>query len=772
MYAIASASFFYCAKSDSIATLAIDGTCLCLAKKLNCHQTIIHVSLSDFYKWLLASMAKKSKFLSWFGFGKSDKQQAEQAAKEADNQKQIEEQQRIEAEKAEAERLEQERIAAEKAEAERLEQERIAAEQAEAERLEQERIAAENAEAERLELERVAAEKAEAERLAQEQQAAEQQRQEQQARLAEQEAAMKLEQERAAAEQAQREAEQVAAQKAEEERLEQERIAAEKAEAERLAQEQQAAEQQRQEQQRQEQQRQEQQARLAEQEAAMKLEQERAAAEQAQREAEQVAAQKAEAERLEQERIAAEKAEADRLEQERIAAEKAEAERLEQERIAAEKAEAERLEQERIAVEKAEADRLEQERIAAEKAEAERLEQERIEAKRRDAERLEQERIAAEKAEAERLEQERIAAEKAEADRLEQERIAEEQAEAERLEQERIAAEKAEAERLEQEKAVQAAAEKPKKEGFFARLKKGLLKTRVNIGSGFASIFSGKKIDDELFEELETQLLTADLGVDTTMKLIDNLTDAADRKQLKDGDALYELMKQEMASMLKTAEQPLVVSGDKKPFVILMVGVNGVGKTTTIGKLAKQFQNEGKSVMLAAGDTFRAAAVEQLQVWGERNSIPVIAQHTGADSASVVFDAFQAAKARNADVLIADTAGRLQNKDNLMQELEKIARVMKKIDPDAPHEVMLTIDAGTGQNAISQVKLFNECVGLTGITLSKLDGTAKGGVIFAVADKFNIPIRYIGVGEGIDDLRTFNSSDFIDALFSQDEDDA
>ncbi|MEL7387116.1 MAG: signal recognition particle-docking protein FtsY, partial [Pseudomonadota bacterium] len=541
-----------------------------------------------------------------------------------------------------------------------------------------------------------------------------------------------------------------AAEKAEAERVEQERIAAEKAEAERLEQE-------------------------------------------------RIAAEKAEAERLEQERIAAEKAEAERLEQERIAAEKAEAERLaqeqqaaeqqrqeqqarlaeqeaamklEQERAAAEKAEAERVEQERIAAEKAEAERVEQERIAAEKAEAERLEQERIAAEKAEAERLEQERIAAEKAQAERLEQERIAAEKAEAERLEQERIAAEKAEAERLEQERIAAEKAQAVRLEQEKAAQAAAEKPKKEGFFARLKKGLLKTRVNIGSGFASIFSGKKIDDELFEELETQLLTADLGVDTTMKLIDNLTDAADRKQLKDGDALYELMKQEMASMLKTAEQPLVVSGEKKPFVILMVGVNGVGKTTTIGKLAKQFQNEGKSVMLAAGDTFRAAAVEQLQVWGERNSIPVIAQHTGADSASVVFDAFQAAKARNVDVLIADTAGRLQNKDNLMQELEKIARVMKKIDPDAPHEVMLTIDAGTGQNAISQVKLFNECVGLTGITLSKLDGTAKGGVIFAVADKFNIPIRYIGVGEGIDDLRTFNSSDFIDALFSQDEDDA
>ncbi|MAD05457.1 MAG: signal recognition particle-docking protein FtsY [Pseudoalteromonas sp.] len=702
-------------------------------------------------------MAKKSKFLSWFGFGKSDKQQAEQAAKEADNQKQIEEQQRIKAEKAEAERLEQERIAAEKAEADRL---------------------------------------------AQEQQAAEQQRQEQQARLAEQEAAMKLEQERVAAEQAQREAELIAAKKAEAERLEQERIAAErrdaerleqeriaaeKAEAERLEQERIAAEKAEAERLEQERiaaekadaERLEQERIAAERRDAERLEQERIAAEKAQAERleqERIAAERRDAERLEQERIAAEKAQAERLEQERIAAENAEAERLEQERIAAERRDAERLEQERIAAEKAEAERLEQERIAAEKAEAERLEQERIAAERRDAERVEQERIAAEKVQAERLEQERIAAEKAQAERVEQERIAAEKAQAERLEQERIAAEKAEAERLEQEriaaeKAAQAA-EKPKKEGFFARLKKGLLKTRVNIGSGFASIFSGKKIDDELFEELETQLLTADLGVDTTMKLIDNLTDAADRKQLKDGDALYELMKQEMASMLKTAEQPLVVSGDKKPFVILMVGVNGVGKTTTIGKLAKQFQSEGKSVMLAAGDTFRAAAVEQLQVWGERNSIPVIAQHTGADSASVVFDAFQAAKARNVDVLIADTAGRLQNKDNLMQELEKIARVMKKIDPDAPHEVMLTIDAGTGQNAISQVKLFNECVGLTGITLSKLDGTAKGGVIFAVADKFNIPIRYIGVGEGIDDLRTFNSSDFIDALFSQDEDDA
>ncbi|CAM2814400.1 signal recognition particle-docking protein FtsY [Pseudoalteromonas atlantica] len=659
-------------------------------------------------------MAKKSKFMSWLGFGKSDKKQAE-----ADKQQALAQQQ------------EAERLAAEKAEAEREEQARIAAEKAQAERL--------------------AIEKANAELLAKEQAEAQAQQQAQAARLAEQEAQMRLEQER------------MAAQRAEQQRLDTEReqaeqdekLAIEKANAELLAKEQAEAQAKQQAQA----------ARLAEQEAQMRLEQER------------VAAEKAEAERLEQERIATEQAEAERIELQRIAAEQAEAERVEQERIAQEQAEAERAEQQRIAAEQAEAERLEQERIAAEQAEAERLEQERIAQEQAEAERAEQERIVAE-AEAERLEQQRIAAEQAEAERLEQERIAQEQAEAERAEQERIAAE-AEADRLEQEritaelaKEEAKLAEKPKKEGFFSRLKKGLLKTRVNIGSGFASIFSGKKIDDDLFEDLETQLLTADLGVDTTMKLIDSLTDAADRKQLKDGDALYDLMKQEMAAMLKTAEQPLEIHADKKPFVILMVGVNGVGKTTTIGKLAKQFQNEGKSVMLAAGDTFRAAAVEQLQVWGERNSIPVIAQHTGADSASVVFDAFQAAKARNVDVLIADTAGRLQNKDNLMQELEKIARVMKKIDPDAPHEVMLTIDAGTGQNAISQVNLFNQCVGLTGITLSKLDGTAKGGVIFAVADKFNIPIRYIGVGEGIDDLRAFKSDDFIDALFSQDEDDA
>jgi len=310
--------------------------------------------------------------------------------------------------------------------------------------------------------------------------------------------------------------------------------------------------------------------------------------------------------------------------------------------------------------------------------------------------------------------------------------------------------------------------EKPTKEGFFARLKRSLLKTKENLGSGFISLFRGKKIDDDLFEELEEQLLVADVGVETTRKIIATLTESASRKQLQDAEALYGLLKAEMGEILAKVDAPLNIEG-KTPFVILMVGVNGVGKTTTIGKLARQFEQQGKSVMLAAGDTFRAAAVEQLQVWGQRNNIPVIAQHTGADSASVIFDAIQAAKSRGVDVLIADTAGRLQNKAHLMEELKKIVRVMKKLDVDAPHEVMLTIDASTGQNAVSQTRLFNEAVGLTGITLTKLDGTAKGGVIFSVADQFGIPIRYIGTGERIEDLRPFNAGDFIEALFARED---
>ncbi|CAI8210632.1 MAG: Signal recognition particle receptor FtsY [Marinobacterium sp. xm-d-530] len=280
------------------------------------------------------------------------------------------------------------------------------------------------------------------------------------------------------------------------------------------------------------------------------------------------------------------------------------------------------------------------------------------------------------------------------------------------------------------------------------------------------TLFAGNpEIDEDLMEEIETLLLMADIGVEATTEIIERLTDRVERKQLSDGDALQAALKQELAELLEPVDQPLELQADKSPMVILMVGVNGVGKTTTIGKLAKKYQGEGKSVMLAAGDTFRAAAVEQLQVWGERNNVPVVAQHTGADSASVLFDALESAKAKNVDVLIADTAGRLQNKDNLMQELQKVVRVMQKLDPSAPHEVMLVLDAGTGQNAISQAKEFKEAVGVTGITLTKLDGTAKGGIIFAIAKQFGLPIRFIGVGEQADDLRPFEAKAFVEALF-------
>lgn len=308
------------------------------------------------------------------------------------------------------------------------------------------------------------------------------------------------------------------------------------------------------------------------------------------------------------------------------------------------------------------------------------------------------------------------------------------------------------------------------KAGFFARLKQGLSKTSASIGEGMASLFLGKKIiDDELLEDIETRLLTADVGVEATSVIIQRLTQKVARKELADADALYKSLQAELAAMLKPVEQPLKITSQNKPFVILVVGVNGAGKTTTIGKLAKKLQLDGKKVMLAAGDTFRAAAVEQLQVWGERNKIPVIAQHTGADSASVIFDAVQAAKARGIDVLIADTAGRLHTKDNLMEELKKVRRVIGKLDADAPHEVLLVLDAGTGQNAINQAKQFNQTVELTGLALTKLDGTAKGGVIFALAKQFGLPIRYIGVGEGIDDLRTFEAEPFVQALFAERE---
>ncbi|MFN2288336.1 MAG: signal recognition particle-docking protein FtsY [Chromatocurvus sp.] len=304
-------------------------------------------------------------------------------------------------------------------------------------------------------------------------------------------------------------------------------------------------------------------------------------------------------------------------------------------------------------------------------------------------------------------------------------------------------------------------------EGFFARLRRGLGRTSDNLVAGVGNLFLGRKeIDAELLEELESRLLMADVGVEATMQTIERLTQRVSRKELTQPEALGDALRDELFGILEPCEKSLDVAGHR-PYVILMVGVNGVGKTTTIGKLAKRFRDQGLSVMLAAGDTFRAAAVEQLQVWGDRNQVPVVAQHTGADSASVLFDALASARAREVDVLIADTAGRLHNKDNLMEELRKVVRVLRKQDPQAPHEVMLVLDAGTGQNALAQASHFTEAVGVTGITLTKLDGTAKGGIIFAIAQKLGLPIRYIGVGETAEDLRPFAAREFIDALFDR-----
>ena len=313
-------------------------------------------------------------------------------------------------------------------------------------------------------------------------------------------------------------------------------------------------------------------------------------------------------------------------------------------------------------------------------------------------------------------------------------------------------------------------AEPEQKGGWFSRMKQGLSKSRKNLTEGLTNILiGGKEIDDELLEEVEDQLLVADIGVNATNRIIKNLTEATARGDLIYSHSLYKALQKELTDILTPKVAPLVVDASTKPFVILVVGVNGVGKTTTIGKLAKRLQAEGKSVMLAAGDTFRAAATEQLQVWGERNNIPVVAQCHGSDSASVIFDAIQSAKARGIDVLIADTAGRLQNKTHLMEELKKVIRVMQKADPTAPHESMIVLDAGTGQNALNQVEIFNEAVPLTGVTVTKLDGTAKGGVVFNIAENTNVPIRFIGVGEKIDDLRPFQADDFVKALFEKDE---
>ena len=299
-------------------------------------------------------------------------------------------------------------------------------------------------------------------------------------------------------------------------------------------------------------------------------------------------------------------------------------------------------------------------------------------------------------------------------------------------------------------------------------MKNGLSRTRSKISDGLAGIVLGEKtIDLNLLEEIESQLLSADIGIDATDQIIYNLKKQLGRKQLADPEQFMAALRQELTNILEPVDVPLIVKSQPKPFVILMVGVNGVGKTTSIGKLAKLYQSQGLNVMLAAGDTFRAAAVEQLQVWGERNSVPVVAQATGADSASVIFDAYQSAKAKNVDVLIADTAGRLHTKDNLMNELEKIVRVLKKQDERLPDEVLLVLDATTGQNAVNQAESFHKTTTLSGIALTKLDGTAKGGVVFALAKKLSLPIRFIGIGEKIDDLRPFNAKDYVDALFSK-----
>ena len=304
--------------------------------------------------------------------------------------------------------------------------------------------------------------------------------------------------------------------------------------------------------------------------------------------------------------------------------------------------------------------------------------------------------------------------------------------------------------------------------GFFTRMRKGLGKTRAGFTEGLGNLLLGEKvIDDEIVDEIEMQLIMADVGVDATRAIVANLTEKIGRRELLNSKALYKALQRELQELLLPREGPLQIDGSVKPYVILVVGVNGVGKTTTIGKIAQHLKSEGKSVMLAAGDTYRAAAVEQLQVWGERNDVAVVAQHTGADSASVIFDALQAAQSRDVDVLIADTAGRLHTKSNLMEELKKVKRVLSKLDPQAPHETLLVLDSGTGQNALSQAEQFHASVGLTGLALTKLDGTAKGGVIFAIAEKMELPIRYIGVGEQLEDLRPFEAGPFVEALFGE-----
>lgn len=308
---------------------------------------------------------------------------------------------------------------------------------------------------------------------------------------------------------------------------------------------------------------------------------------------------------------------------------------------------------------------------------------------------------------------------------------------------------------------------------WFSRLKAGLKRTRENFGNGLSRLILGKKqIDEELFEEIQTQLLMADVGVSATQKMLNHLTEAVSRQELNNSEALLAALKTQLVNILDPVAKPLAIkpfSETGRTFVILVVGVNGSGKTTTLGKMAHFFKNQGYSVMLAAGDTFRAAAIEQLQAWGKRNDVSVVAQSTGADSASVIYDALSSAQARKVDILLADTAGRLHTQSHLMRELQKVVRVIKKLDPDAPHETLLVLDSGIGQNALNQVEQFHQALTLTGITMTKLDGTAKGGIIFAVAEKNHIPVRFIGVGESIEDLKPFSGQDFVSALFEEEQ---
>ncbi|OAB60691.1 cell division protein FtsY [Leptolyngbya valderiana BDU 20041] len=311
---------------------------------------------------------------------------------------------------------------------------------------------------------------------------------------------------------------------------------------------------------------------------------------------------------------------------------------------------------------------------------------------------------------------------------------------------------------------VESTAVRPAEQSGQDPLESRLERSRASLSELFRLIGGASQVDQELIEEIETTLLTADLGIAATTRIIDRLRQAIDQGLINGPEDVLPAVQAELYDLIEPCEQFLSIDPERKPFVILMVGINGVGKTTTIGKLARRYLDEGKSVMLAAGDTFRAAAVEQLKAWGERNDVPVVAQGSGADTAAVIFDALHSAKSRGIDVLIADTAGRLHTQDHLMKELAKVRRVMQKIDPDAPHETMLVVDAGTGQNALVQARQFNESVPLTGITVTKLDGTARGGVLFAIAEELKIPIRFIGVGETAADLRPFDAGTFVHAL--------